>query len=93
LKTFNNTFKKTVGDVLCSPPRLNIVIAIDEKTRGFAELQKLSHLSSGTLGYHLLKAQVAGIVTKNSENRYAITPLGQKVAAILNQVNEDSAIL
>jgi DNA-binding HxlR family transcriptional regulator len=83
-------FKKTVAEVLASPQRAAIIVAIDKKDRGFAELQKLSNLSSGTLGYHLLKAQVSGVITKDQNNKYSITPLGRKVTVILEQIGESS---
>lgn len=86
--TLEQRFKKVMGETLSCPARAELITAIDQKTRSFSELQKISNITSGTLGYHLLKAQAAGIIERNAEEKYAITPLGNKVATILKQIND-----
>lgn len=80
--------RKTVGEILSSPTRHKLVVEIDEKSRVFSELQRLSKLSSGNLGYHLLKAQASGVIEKDKQEKYSITPLGSRVARALKQIEE-----
>jgi DNA-binding HxlR family transcriptional regulator len=72
-----------VGEVLSSPPKVGIVNEVDVQPKTFSELQKKLKMSSGNLNYHLLRLTSAGLLTKDPENRYAITPLGRDVDKVV----------
>ena len=83
-------FVKSTGDILSSPPKAGIINQIEQRPATFSDLQKKLGLSSGNLNYHLLKLDSAGLLTKDAEDKYAITPLGRDVAKTVKKVLEAS---
>ena len=81
--------RKTVGEIISSPPKLGIVLSVEEDPKKFSEIQRRLKLSSGVLSYHLLRTQAAGLV-KKTKDEYKITPMGSKVARVLKQILETS---
>jgi DNA-binding HxlR family transcriptional regulator len=76
---------KAVGEVLSSPPKVGIVNEVEDQPKSFSELQKKLKMTSGNLNYHLLRLTSAGLLTKDTENRYAITPLGRDVDEVVKK--------
>jgi predicted transcriptional regulator len=53
----------------------------------YTELLSELRLSTGKLNYHL--AQLQGLIEKNKERRYVLTPLGEKAISLLNSITRD----
>ena len=81
--------RKTVGELISSPPKLGIVLSVDEDSKRFSEIQRKLKLSNSVLSYHLLKTQASGLV-KKTKDQYSITPMGSKVARILRRILEST---
>jgi len=79
-------FVKSIGDILSSPPKAGIIAEVEQKPTTFSKLQKKLGLSSGNLNYHLLRLESAGLLAKDAEDKYAITPLGQDMSKVIKQV-------
>jgi DNA-binding HxlR family transcriptional regulator len=74
---------KVVGKVLSSPLQTEIIVDISNAPLSFSELQKKLEMTSGNLNYHLLRLGSAGLLSKDPQNRYSITPLGRDIAKIV----------
>ena len=65
------------------------IVAANEKGVSYTELTLELGLSTGNLNYHL--GQLEGLVEKNRERRYVLTPLGQKAMHHLYLIQEETS--
>ncbi len=66
--------------------RRTIITLLEANTKGtlYTELITELGLSTGKMNYHL--EQLEGLIEKNAEHRYALTPLGKKALNQLKQI-------
>ncbi len=62
------------------------IISSSEKGALYTDLMIELGLSTGKLNYHLRKLE--GLVEKNKERRYVLTPLGRQTMSILNSITQ-----
>jgi predicted transcriptional regulator len=76
--------ENVVFQSLAHPVRRTILKIVADKTNGvsYTELITELGLSTGKLNYHI--EQLEGLIEKNSERQYVLTPFGKKA---LNQLN------
>ena len=63
------------------------IINSSEKGASYTELMIELGLSTGKLNYHL--RQLEGLVEKNKERRYLLTPLGRKATTLLSSITRN----
>lgn len=63
------------------------IINSSEKDASYTELMIELGLSTGKLNYHL--RQLEGLVEKNNERRYVLTPLGRKATSLLSSITRN----
>jgi hypothetical protein len=71
------------------PARRTVVRIIHSAPNGalYTELLGELRLSTGKLNYHL--GQLEGLIEKNKERRYVLTPLGEKAISLLDSIRGD----
>jgi hypothetical protein len=69
--------------------RRTVLKIVDSTPNGasYTELLGELRLSTGKLNYHL--GQLEGLIEKNNERRYVLTPLGKKAIGLLNSIARD----
>jgi hypothetical protein len=69
--------------------RRSVLKIVDSMSNGasYTELLGELRLSTGKLNYHL--GQLEGLIEKNKERRYVLTPLGEKAISLLNSITRD----
>jgi hypothetical protein len=69
--------------------RRTILKIIDSAENGasYSELLHELRLSTGRLNYHL--GQLEGLIERNSERRYILTPLGKRAVVLLGSITQD----
>ena len=63
------------------------IINSSEKGASYTELMMELGLSTGKLNYHL--RQLEGLVEKNEERKYVLTPLGRKAISLLSSITRN----
>jgi predicted transcriptional regulator len=63
------------------------IISSSEKGASYTELMVELGISTGKLNYHLKTLE--GVVEKNKEQKYVLTPLGRRVMSLLSAVTEN----
>jgi predicted transcriptional regulator len=63
------------------------VVSLSETGTSYTELMGQLGLPTGKLNYQL--RQLEGLVEKNEERRYVLTPLGRKAVALLGMISQD----
>ncbi len=81
--------ENVVFQALANPVRRTILRIIASKAQGasYTELITELSLSTGKMNYHL--EQLGGLVEKNGERRYVLTPLGIKALNQLSLMKEE----
>ena len=84
----NAEIEKVTFQSLAHPIRRTIIRVIQSRNQGvlYTELITELGLSTGKLNYHL--EQLKGLIEKNSNNYYVLTPFGKKVVEHLNLVDQ-----
>ncbi len=83
LQDLNNQVENAIFQALAHPMRRTILKIISSSPSvSYTELITELQLSTGKLNYHL--EQLEGLIEKNNERHYVLTPLGKKA---LNQLN------
>ena len=54
-------------------------------------MEELNLPASSNVAYHLLLLSKSGLIEKNSEGKYSLTPLGQRSALLLDMVTESES--
>ena len=69
--------------------RRSVLKIVDSTPNGasYTELLGELRLSTGKLNYHL--EQLQGLIEKNKERRYVLTPIGAKAISLLNSITRD----
>ena len=69
--------------------RRSVLKIVDSTPNGASYTGLLGELrlSTGKLNYHL--EQLEGLIEKNEERRYVLTPLGEKAISLLNSITRD----
>ena len=71
------------------PARRTVLKIIHSAPNGasYTELLGELRLSTGKLNYHL--GQLEGLIEKNKERKYVLTPLGEKATSLLDSITRD----
>lgn len=78
-----------VGNVLKSPPRVEIFIALNHDDKRFSELQTELGISNSNLTYHLTNLRADEIV-EQVDNKYSLSKQGKEISSIIEQVIKES---
>jgi predicted transcriptional regulator len=81
----NAEIEAVIFQALSHPMRRTIIKILETNTKGtsYTELITELGLSTGKMNYHI--EQLEGLIEKNEEHRYVLTPLGKKA---LNQLKQ-----
>ena len=94
MKKVKGEIEEVILQALVHEARRDIlrIIEVSEKGASYTELMDQLRLSTGKLNYHL--KQLEGLIRKNMELRYVLTPLGRKTLNLLDSmshgINADS---
>ncbi len=85
----NDEIETVIFQALSHPMRRTIITILDGNTCGmlYTELIIELGLPTGKLNYHI--AQLEGLMEKNTEQRYVLTPLGKKALHQLKQLQSE----
>ena len=86
--TQNVQIENVTFQALAHPTRRTIIRIVRSRSQGvsYTELITELGLSAGKLNYHL--EQLKGVLEKNSNNLYVLTPFGQKAVEHLNLIEQ-----
>jgi len=89
MRAFNEELEEIIIQALGHEVRRTIlkIIASSESGALYTDLMTELGLPTGKLNYHLGKLE--GIVEKNKERRYILTPLGKQAMNILNSISQN----
>jgi len=84
----NEQIENVTFQALAHPTRRTIIRIVRSRSAGvsYTELITELGLSAGKLNYHL--EQLKGVLEKNSNNYYVLTPFGQKAVEHLNLIEQ-----
>ncbi len=88
MQDLNSQVEKAIFQALAHPMRRTILKIISSSSVTYSELITELQLSTGKLNYHL--EQLEGLIEKDSERRYTLTPLGQKALNQINLINQET---
>lgn len=89
MRTFNEELEEIIIQALGHEIRRTILKIITSSETGalYTDLMTELALPTGKLNYHLGKLE--GIVEKNKERRYVLTPLGKQAMSVLNSIAQN----
>jgi predicted transcriptional regulator len=90
LQDLNSQVENAIFQALAHPVRrtlLKIIASANAVT--YSELITELQLPTGKLNYHL--EQLEGLIEKNNERRYVLTPLGKKALNQLNLIKQETS--
>ncbi|MFX1519752.1 MAG: hypothetical protein ACFFCD_07520 [Promethearchaeota archaeon] len=89
MKAFNEELEEIIIQALGHEVRRTIlkIIALSETGALYTDLMTELGLPTGKLNYHLGKLE--GLVEKNKERRYNLTPLGKQTMSVLNSITQN----
>lgn len=76
-----------IFDAISHEIRRKIIQLLAEKPKTFSELQKDLGLDSPALAFHIRKLN--GLITKNDQGYYELTPLGVKALNVIRQIHDE----
>ncbi len=84
----NEQIENVTFQALAHPTRRTIIRIVESRNQGVSYTELLTELgmSTGKLNYHL--EQLKGIIEKNSNQRYVLTPFGKKAIEHLNLIEQ-----
>ena len=85
----NDEIETVIFQALSHPMRRTIITILDGNTKGllYTELITELALSTGKMNYHI--EQLEGLIEKNPDQRYVLTPFGKKALNQLKQLKHD----
>jgi predicted transcriptional regulator len=81
---------KALGEILRSPPKIGIVTGVSEEAKTFSELKNLTEMTNGTLNYHLMRLENEGLLGKDTNEKYQLTPFGDQLVKTIKKVIKES---
>ena len=87
----NEQIENVTFQALAHPTRRTIIRIVRSRSQGvsYTELMTELGLSAGKLNYHL--EQLKGILEKNTNGYYVLTPFGQKAVEHLNLIEQSTS--
>ena len=87
--TRRNDIEDVIIQALSHPERRNIIEVLGTSMEGVSYSEMLGEigLNTGKMNYHLKLLE--GIIERDKNRRYTLTPLGKKAFMILNSITED----
>jgi predicted transcriptional regulator len=84
-----NQIENIVFQALAHPVRRTILKIVASSVKGISYTELITELglSTGKLNYHL--EQLQGLIEKNNERLYGLTPFGKKALSQLNLIKEE----
>jgi len=88
MKNRREEVEEAIIQGLAHRERRNIlkIISLAEEGAGYSEILGELGLNTGRMNYHL--RQLEGLVERNGERRYHLTPLGKKALGVLHSMTE-----
>lgn len=89
MRAFNEELEEIIIQAIGHEVRRTIlkIIASSETGALYTDLMTELGLPTGKLNYHLGKLE--GLVEKNKERRYVLTPLGKQTMSVLNSITQN----
>jgi len=83
--------EEIIMQALCHETRRRIlrIVGSGEKGASYTVLMNELGLPSGSLNYHL--GQLEGLVERNKEQRYTLTPVGKRALNLLDSITADTS--
>jgi predicted transcriptional regulator len=87
----NEQIENVTFQALAHPTRRTIIRIVESRNQGVSYTELITELgmSTGKLNYHL--EQLKGIIEKNSNQRYVLTPFGKKAIEHLNLIEQKTS--
>jgi predicted transcriptional regulator len=84
----NEQIENVTFQALAHPTRRTIIRIVESRNQGISYTELITELgmSTGKLNYHL--EQLKGLIEKNSNQRYILTPFGKKTVEHLNLIEQ-----
>jgi len=84
----NEQIENVTFQALAHPIRRTIIRLVESRNQGMSYTELITELgmSTGKLNYHL--EQLKGLIEKNSNQRYVLTPFGKKAIEHLNLIEQ-----
>lgn len=84
------SLSQAVNSAFGHPHRFRIVMSLRSSSGTFTELKRLLGVSSPTVNYHLDKLVKGWIVSKDKEEKYTLTILGEFILKFFSQFMEEA---
>jgi predicted transcriptional regulator len=87
----NEQIENVTFQSLAHPTRRTIIRTVQSRNQGITYTELITELgmSTGKLNYHL--EQLKGLIEKNSNQRYVLTPFGKKAIEHLNLIEQKTS--
>ncbi len=84
----NEQIENVIFQALAHPTRRTIIRFVEYRNQGISYTELITELgmSTGKLNYHI--EQLKGLIEKNSNQRYVLTPFGKKAIEHLNLIEQ-----